>query len=789
MRLGRREFITLAGGVAGGAALGRVSLRGISRLNEALEPPSALYPGEEQWLRSICSLCSGGCGLKVRTVGGRVIKVDGNPIYPVNRDGICPRGQTLTQLIYHPDRILAPAHRSAIDQPWETSSWDQTLESLASTLRRLRGADQQNRVLMVSGRSRGLTSKLCSHFLSSYGSNHFFELPSGMETSQRALEFMAGIPNDGKAYRMAYDLENSRYILNFGCDLLEGWGTPAHTMRLFGQWRDIKRGRRTTLIHFGPRLSVTAARSDEWVPVEVGTLGAMALGIAFVLISEDLYNRSFVESFSFGFEDWTDRSGQAHMGFRRWVREEYRLSRVSEITGISSETIVRIAREFAAQPGSIAIGPQQSPVQPGRLSDAMAIQALNALVGSIGTRGGVSLIPEFGWPLPVADGNETMRTASLDGLVAVLDQSPEVLILDQAARFIDSLDDAHLDMLNRIPLIVSTSPVEDATSKLATLLLPDCTSLESWTDGQSPSAYPYDLIALTPPVIPPRGDSRPWGETLLALARMTDPALESVYPWKDMESLYRASANELSRRENGYLFGTQVDEQWQRMLERSGWWNPDWTSEDEFWDGLVNKGGWWDPATWVSEPQHSFQTVSGKFEFFSQRLEALLREKGGIQPGLQPSVEWDRQILPHHADILPDNAPEGFEWTLDPYEPLVFFGGASRQIPFLQQITSPYSGPRGWRSWIEMSAEDAHRMGIEEDETVWVESARSRIQRRVRILEGGKPGIVGAPLGGAPTTGRWARVESTLAEILVPISDPYLGVRSHATTRVKIYKA
>ena len=790
MRLARRDFLSLAGGAIGGVALGNVTLRGLSRLNEALAPESALYPGEEKIAYSICSMCSGGCGLRVRTVGGKAVKVDGNPSYPVNRGGVCPRAQALLQWVYHPDRVLSPRRRSKPDQPWETISWEEAVNTLAVTLRRLRAADQQNRLLVISGRGSGLVTQLCSSFLSVYGGNPLFCLPSGMETTQQALELMAGRPetSEGGAYRLAYDLENSRYVLNFGCDLLEGWGTPGHTLRLFGRWRDSSRGRMTTLIHFGSRPSVSAVRADEWVPMEVGTYGAAALGIAFVLISEDLYNREFVANSTSGFEDWTDAAGRQHIGFRRWVREEYRLSVVSEMTGIPSETLVRVAREFASGPGAVALGPRQSPTQPGRLSDALAIQALNALVGSVGAKGGVTLVPDRGWPLPAQDAGGIQPSPSLEKMLSLLEQSPEVLVLDEAAWLFDVLDTAHLDMLRRIPMVVTTSSLEDATTSMATLALPDCSPLEKWAEGQSPSVYPYELLGLTEPVLSPRGESRPWTEILLALAQATDPAIAAKFPWKDLPALLRANADQVASRQNGYLFGAEVDEQWQRLLERSGWWGPDWNSAEQFWEQFRTKGGWWDPVGWPAEPQRSFSTPSGRFEFYSLKLDELLRARGGIRAASQLPPDWDRQILPHHAALLPPTDPKQFELVLEPYEPLTFFGGGMRELPFLQQISGPYGGPKGWQSWIELSEEDARHRGIQGEDMVWVESARGRIRRRARVLEGAMPGIVGAPLGGPPQEGRWAVPEDSLAEILVPISDPVLEVRSHTVTRVNIYK-
>lgn len=787
MKLDRRDFLLVAGGAAGGAAVGGLSLKGISRINEALAPPMNSYPGEEKVAISICRSCSGGCGLRVRVVGGRLVKIDGNPAYPVNRGGVCPKAQALLQWLYHPNRVLAPRLRSKADQKWETISWPQALERLAGTLRKLRSEKRQNQVVVVSGRDSGVPQSLLARFLGAYGNAASFCLPSGMEVSQRALELMGGGPPQGGLGRLAYDLENARCVLNFGCDLLQGWGTPAHTLKVFGQWRDSSRDRKTSLIHFGPRLSVSAARADEWIPAQVGTWAAIALGIAFVLVSEDLYNREFVENCTFGFEDWTDPAGRRHLGFRTLVREEYRLSRVSELTGIPSENLVRIAREFAAGPGAIAIGPQQSPSQPGRLTDALAVHALNALVGSIGARGGVAILPDRGWPLPGDPQREVRPSRSVEDFLEALEDSPQVLILDEAASLGDWLSTSQLEKLRNIPLVITNASLEDATTAWATLHLPDCTPLESWVDGQAPANYPYEILSVAPPVRSPFGESRPWGETLLALAQATDPAIASAIPWKEMSELLQRSAELVAAQQRGYLFGTEVDEQWQRLLERSGWWATDWTSPEQFWEAVTAKGGWWDPVSWPAAPQRSFSTPSGRLEFYSQRLEEWIRQQPNLRVAAS-SPEGDRLVLPHHSELLPPTDPGQFTLLLDPYEPLSFFGAGGREIPFLQQLSSPF-GDIQWRSWVELSEEDARHRGIHNGDLVWVESVAGRIRRRALVIEGAMPGIVNAPSGGPPSRGSWASKEDSLADILVPIQDPILGARCATVTRVNVYKA
>jgi anaerobic selenocysteine-containing dehydrogenase len=792
MKLDRRNFLFLAGGAAGGVAAGRLSLKAIGVLNEALAPEMNSYPGEEKFVHTICNLCSGGCGLRVRTVGGKPVKIDGNPLYPVNRSGACPRAQALLQWVYHPDRILSPQLRAGDGKQWEGTSWEKAFGTLSAALNKLHSQKQENRLVVVSGRPAGLTRTLLARFQAVYGGNPLFCLPTGMETSQRALQLMAGSSKTSDESRMAYDLENSRCVLNFGCDLLEGWGTPAHTLRLFGHWRDANREKRTTLIHFDSRLSISAARADEWVPLRTGMVGAAALGLAFVLVSENLYNRDFVDNHTFGFEDWTDSEGRSHVGFRTLVREEYRLSRVSELTGIPPATLIRVAREFAAGAGSVAIGPRQSPTEPGALSDALAIHSLNALVGSVGARGGVALVPDAGWQLPGKTSDDKKASdfvsESLEQLQKSLAASPQVVILDQASRLLDLLNTADREKLKQVPLIATTASLQDATTAYANLVLPDCSPLETWADGQAPSTFPYQLLAVAEPVIAPRGESKPFAESLLRLAQAMGPASASEFPWKDLPELLQASSAHFAQYKRGYMFGTEVDEHWERLLERGGWWNSEWNSEQKFWDGLKENGGWWDPVYWSAEPQRTFPTASGKFEFYSHALDDLLRKKGSnIASGSDRDA--DRALLPHHVELLPPSDAKKFPLVLEPYDLLPFFGNGGREIAYLQQISSLYGGLE-WQNWVELTPEDAKLRDLSSGDLVWVESAAGKIRRVALIVEGGMPGIVSAPRAGAPSTGRWSEgKEEPLADIIAPVLDPVLGSRCSAATRVSIYKA
>ena len=86
---------------------------------------------------------------------------------------------------------------------------------------------------------------------------------------------------------MAYDLENSDYVLSFGAGLLEGWGAPGRVMNAWGLWHDANPAKRNTrVVQIESRASNTASKADSWVAPKPGTDGALALGIVHVLIKK-----------------------------------------------------------------------------------------------------------------------------------------------------------------------------------------------------------------------------------------------------------------------------------------------------------------------------------------------------------------------------------------------------------------------------------------------------------------------------------------------------------------------
>ncbi|MEW5961296.1 MAG: molybdopterin-dependent oxidoreductase, partial [Chloroflexota bacterium] len=405
-KISRREFLRVGAAVtAAGTTVAAAS--GTRLLLEHSRTPAAgssravaAAPLDETWLKTTCAMCPSGCGLEVRVVNGKAVKVEGNPLHPLNQGVCCLKGQASLEALYSPERLKRPRLQTGPrgSGDWVELSWNDALAMLAEHLATVRAGGLAHTVAFMHGDTRGQMRGLINRFMTAYGSPNTIARHSLDEQAARLGMFLTqginGIP--------VYDLNGAAYVMTFGGNLLE---SSRHVIGYLGALAFMRRGRpeRGKLVAVHPRLSLTGVKADEWVPIRPGAYAALALGMANVIINSGLYDEDFVRDFTFGFEDFTDEAGREHVGFKRLALEQYPLDRVESITGVPASTVARLAGEFATNRPAVAV----MPTEPGGLSSgnslytAMAIHALNGLVGSIDAPGGV-LVQRFpdlaAWP-------------------------------------------------------------------------------------------------------------------------------------------------------------------------------------------------------------------------------------------------------------------------------------------------------------------------------------------------------------------------------------------------------
>ena len=798
--LNRRGFLQFAAGGAAGLATAGVTLGGISQLNAAIESEQMTVPsGPESWAPSVCSQCPAGCGLSVRKIGKRAVKIQGNPLHPVNHGGLCPKGIAGLQALYHPDRLRAPLRNVGTREApsWKELSWDEALGEVTARMAKIRQAGNARSVVLVDGHHRSLSGRLLRRFLTAYGSPNYLAVPSGLDALQAAVYLQQGVTRP-----VAFDLENARYVLSFGVNLLEGWGAPTNIMRSFGRWRASESGRRNKLVQVEPRFSVTAARADEWVAVRPGTEAALALGIAYVLITEGLYDQAFVAENTFGFQDWQDAAGRNHMGFRSLVIGEYRLNDVAGITGVPAETILRLGREFGQNRPALAIGDWQTSNLAGNPYAAMAVHSLNALMGSLDVPGGVLVqSPSPGeeegdagrlGAVVTESGQYCYPTQHLSRLPqAIVSQKPYPvgMLLINEANPVFSLPngEAFRAACMQVPFIVSFASFLNDTAALSDLVLPACTDLERWHSETAPPTFAYALQSISPPAVDARHTSRECGDVVLALARALGGPVATALPYSGMEEYLKHEIAAISGVQSGSIFSSNLQASWDRLLERSGWWAPTYSNADELWSQMTEQGGWWQPTYYYGEMERLLSTKSEKFEFYSQTLAQWAAQRPEFAAASGFRAGDDRQFLPHQPTMRePDKE---FPLLLMPFEVLPFVGGEGAHLPYLQQIAGVQLFEK-WESWLEIHPEMARKLVIGDGDDVWIESRRGRTRVKARYFEGTSPEVVHLPLGYGHTAGPdWSCRGANPLGLLEERLDPVAGLPQVVGTAVKVYRA
>jgi molybdopterin-containing oxidoreductase family iron-sulfur binding subunit len=109
MPIDRREFLAGIGGLGVGLSIGGIS-HWLPLSSPEVGPDWS--PGREEFIPSTCLLCPAHCGIRGRLVDGKLVKIDGNPLHPVNRGGLCPKGYAGIQMLYHPGRLTGPVERA-----------------------------------------------------------------------------------------------------------------------------------------------------------------------------------------------------------------------------------------------------------------------------------------------------------------------------------------------------------------------------------------------------------------------------------------------------------------------------------------------------------------------------------------------------------------------------------------------------------------------------------------------------------------------------------------------------
>lgn len=760
MKIDRRSFLSLVAGGAAGIAFTPLPWK----LTDDISIWTQNWPwtpvpedGETTYVNSVCTLCPGACGISARKIEDRVVKIEGQKGCPINDGGICILGLAGTQLLYGPTRIQTPLKRvgNRGEGKWEKISWDEAVKQIGEKLASLRTGGRPEKLGGILGTDRGTVAKLFDRFMTAYGSPNIVY----GATSRTSYETAVGLMQGGRP-AVGYDFENSDFILSFGSGIIDGWGSPVRMFKANSGWKSGS----AKLVQIEPRLSNTAAKSDQWIPINPGTEAALALGIAYVLIKEAIYDHKFIDRYAYGFYDWTDEKGEHHhRGFKELVLGNYSPEKVSEITGVPRSTIAQLARRFAFASKPVAVCGRGQGNTPGSIHEAMAIHALNALVGNINQKGGIWTVPEshyVQWPDVKLDSvaQKGMTQARVDGAgsadyslvkslpnrlveaIASGDESLDVLLVAGTNPLYELKGrKAVKEAFDKIPYVVSFSSYMDETAGCADLILPNHAYLERYEDAPAPIGFNKPFIGLTRPVIDPLYDTKHVGDTVLLLAKALGGSIAEAFPWDSYEDCLKKT----------------LGDKWE-TLEENGYWV----------DGQFSPAGL----------DKAFQTPTSKFEFFVTRL--------------YETTQKDENALPHYIPIDSEGDSSEYPLTLISYDTMRIANGYIGNTPFMTK-TLEDTVLKHNDVFVEINPKTAGEMGFREGSFAKLTTPRGEAKVRVHLFDGLKPGIVAMPsgLGHTAYDGYLAGKGVNANELIGPVEDPASGLDAAWGIKAKLAKA
>ncbi len=309
--------------------------------------------------------CYSTCSLLVHVENGKIMRIDPHPDNKATREGICLKGQSYIERVYSKERIYYPLGRNDHTKEFERISWDEAIDTISGKLKNFREEFGPQSVMFITGSgTKGLLNHVSTAFWRLFGgyTGTYGDLcwPSGLEATRLTL-------GDNR-HSAPWDIADSKLIICWGKN-------PAETNIHQTNFINIAKEKGARLIVIDPRRTPTADRADLLVQPRPGTDGALALGIANLIIKSGNINRRFIDKYVLGYKK-----------FAKAV-DEYTVETVSKMTDIPVEYIEELAEYIGTMtPTTICSGFGMQ-----RFSNSgqtmRALIALLAITGNIGKKG------------------------------------------------------------------------------------------------------------------------------------------------------------------------------------------------------------------------------------------------------------------------------------------------------------------------------------------------------------------------------------------------------------------
>jgi len=651
-------------------------------------------PMAARTFRTVCPRnCYCTCGMLVTVEDGRIVRIEGDPKNPATGGHLCVKGLAYARRVTGEDRLLTPLRRTRRGGPLERVGWDEALADIAARLAAIRRESGPEAVLYYEGSgSHGALGQMAFAFWHQFGgcTVPFGDLcwPAGLEATR--LTYGANLHNHPRLTR------DSRFVLLWGHNPAE---TNIHQMRLLLDARE----HGATLALVDPRETDTSDLVDVILKPRPGTDAALALGMAGVIVDEDLHDRAFLGTHASGVDEYLARLA------------DYPLDRVASITGLDAGRIRDLAIAYArTRPALLIAGfGLQRQAHAGQTMRAVAL--LPALTGNVGVAGGGwqyanlashCLRPPVLPPRP-AHMREGFPVARFGRALSHLADPPiRAAWIEKANPASQSPDTTAVRQgLARLDLVVVVDQLLTDTASMADYVLPAKTLFEQ---QDLVTAYWHPYLQRRAKIIEPPGEVKPETEIWRALCER----FEFDTRWFPRDAPAKAGSRGADNPpEAGSHTSLDTDALLRAMLPPG--------CEDAFdrlADGPLIMS---DPALAglfsgdVAFASRVFPTPSGKVEFASAEAARL----------------WN-------VDAVPDYQPCSATF------PLQLLSCKTRDrihsqfgnVDWIREIERPHV--------LEMHPDDARARGLRDGDAAIVWNERGELRMTLRVVHGIRPGVV-----------------------------------------------
>jgi len=522
----RRTFLKIAGLGSLSLAAGCTS-QPAKFLYSLVHAPDDMVVGEPTWYATTCRECPAGCGVLAKNREGRVVKVEGNPLHPINRGTLCMRGQAALQAVYNPDRVKTPLVKEG--GKWRALSYVEAENLLCERFQRAAGSGRGRVRLASEVVGEGLHGLMREVLARADSGDPLLFEPYAYELLKTANSKVFGVV--GLA---SYRMEEADFLLSFGADFVETWLSPVEYAWKFKAMHALKDGRKGIFVHVAPYQSLTGANADLWLPCKPDSEWAVALGLLREVVAWP-GARNLPESIRVV----ASRNAAA-----------FTAEKVSEISGVPSELFGKVVSALGRARKPLVLGTGTGASGPHALQASAAANLLN-----------LCLDPDLGL-FDFAGRHRIGAAARRSDLKTLVDElvrgSVDVLLLNNVNPvFILPPSSGVREALKRDSLfVVSLGNFMDETTELADLVLPVRLPLESWDEYAGKTG----LVSILQPAMTGLTGAPYLGDLLVRLAFGAQPptANYQAYLFANLraEGKVKDERHWLETLEHGGIFST-----------------------------------------------------------------------------------------------------------------------------------------------------------------------------------------------------------------------------------------